>query len=153
MGRSILLVAQLSPPSELSAARRVAGLAKYLDRLGHRITVLTSLSSGRGPVAGARVVRTRDLMVSRLNWRRQSFQALAGGVFGMIAFRPGSTAMWSIVLAGAIFFALVGALVGGMSGLESPDPRTEPSQFEDPARQPPGMTRSERPSDDAPPPR
>jgi len=78
---------------------------------------------------------------------------LAGGVFGIIAFRPGSTAMWSIVLAGAIFFALVGALVGGMSGLESPDPRTEPSQFEDPARQPPGMTRSERPSDDAPPPR
>jgi len=82
VGRSILLVAQLSPPSELSAARRVAGLAKYLDRLGHRITVLTSLSSGRGPVAGARVVRTRDLMVSRLNWRRQSFEALAGRADG-----------------------------------------------------------------------
>ena len=32
---------------------------------------------------------------------------LAGGVWGMIAFRLGSTAMWSIVLAGAIFFALV----------------------------------------------
>src|SRR2546423_11478429 len=82
VGRSILLVAQLSPPSELSAARRVAGLAKYLDRLGHRITVLTSLPSGRGAVAGARVVRTRDLMVSRLNWRRQSFEALAGGSGG-----------------------------------------------------------------------
>jgi Glycosyl transferase 4-like domain len=82
VGRSILLVAQLSPPSELSAARRVAGLAKYLDRLGHRITVLTSLSSGRGPVTGARVVRTRDLLVSRLNWRRQSFEALAGEADG-----------------------------------------------------------------------
>jgi glycosyltransferase involved in cell wall biosynthesis len=79
VGRSILLVAQLAPPSELSAARRAAGLAKYLDRLGHRVTVLTSLSSGRGPVPGARVVRTRDAMVSALNWRRASFQALAGG--------------------------------------------------------------------------
>src|SRR6476469_7156183 len=79
VGRSILLVAQLAPPSELSAARRAAGLAKYLDRLGHRVTVLTSLSSGRGPVPGARVVRTRDAMVSALNWRRPSFEALAGG--------------------------------------------------------------------------
>ena len=79
--------------------------------------------------------------------------ALGGGIWGMIAFRPGSTAMWSIALAGAIFLALVGALVGGMSGLESPDPRKEPSQFEEPTRQPRGMTRSERPSDDAPPPR
>jgi glycosyltransferase involved in cell wall biosynthesis len=79
VGRSILLVAQLAPPSELSAARRVAGLAKYLDRLGHSVTVLTSLSSGRGPVPGARVVRTRDAMVSALNWRRTSFEALAGG--------------------------------------------------------------------------
>jgi glycosyltransferase involved in cell wall biosynthesis len=79
VGRSILLVAQFAPPSELSAARRVAGLAKYLDRLGHQVTVLTSLSSGRGPVPGARVVRTRDAMVSELNWRRASFQALAGG--------------------------------------------------------------------------
>src|SRR5947209_6890069 len=79
VGRSILLVAQLAPPSELSAARRVAGLAKYLDRLGHRVTVLTSLASGRGPVPGARAIRTRDAMVSALNWRRESFAALAGG--------------------------------------------------------------------------
>src|SRR2546421_12773610 len=79
VGRSILLVAQLAPPSALSAARRVAGLAKYLDRLGHRVTVLTSLSSGRGPVPGARGVRTRDAMVSALKWRRASLRALAGG--------------------------------------------------------------------------
>src|SRR3954447_14357435 len=80
VGRSILLVAQLAPPSEPSAARRVAGLAKYLDRLGHRVTVLTSISSGGGPVTGAeRVVRTRDLLVSPLNWRRDSFRSLAGG--------------------------------------------------------------------------
>jgi glycosyltransferase involved in cell wall biosynthesis len=77
---SVLLVAQLTPPSPLSAARRAAGLVKYLERLGHRVTVLTSLSSGRGSVPGAaRVVRTRDLLVSRINWRRASFEALSGG--------------------------------------------------------------------------
>lgn len=79
-GRELLLVAQLAPPSSLSAARRVAGLVKHLDRLGHRVTVLTSTSSGRGAVPGAaHVVRTRDLLVSPLNWRRESFASLAGG--------------------------------------------------------------------------
>src|SRR5436309_14645054 len=82
VGRSILLVAQLAPPSELSAARRVAGLAKYLDRLGHRVTVVTSLASGTGPVPGSRGVRTRHLMASRLDWRRGSLHALAGGAGG-----------------------------------------------------------------------
>src|SRR5919202_3361059 len=78
--RELLLVAQLSPPSNLSAARRLAGLVKYLDRLGHQVTVLTSMSSGAGPLPGAaHVVRTRDLLVSPLNWRRQSFASLAGG--------------------------------------------------------------------------
>ncbi|MDQ6749405.1 MAG: hypothetical protein M3Z33_01415, partial [Actinomycetota bacterium] len=60
-GRELLLVAQLAPPSTLSAARRAAGLVKYLERLGHRVTVLTSMSSGSGGLAGAaHVVRTRD---------------------------------------------------------------------------------------------
>ena len=41
--------------------------------------VLTSKVSGAGPVEGAaRVVRTRDLMASRFNWRRGSFEALEG---------------------------------------------------------------------------
>ena len=84
--RSLLLVAQLSPPSTLSAARRVAGLVKYLGRLGHRVTLLTSTSSGSGPVEGAaRVVRARDLLVSPLNWRRASFESLAGGGDGYAA--------------------------------------------------------------------
>jgi len=78
--RSILLVAHLSPPSPISAARRIAGFAKYLGRSGHRVTVLASVLSGEGPIDGAsHVVRTRDLMHSRLNWRRANFAALEGG--------------------------------------------------------------------------
>jgi glycosyltransferase involved in cell wall biosynthesis len=77
--RSILLVAQIAPPSELVAARRVAGFTKYLARLGYRVTVLTSRVSGSGPIEGAeRVVRTSDLLVSRLNWRRGHFEAFSG---------------------------------------------------------------------------
>jgi glycosyltransferase involved in cell wall biosynthesis len=75
----LLFVSQLAPPSSLVAARRVAGLTKYLARLGYRITVLTSVISGEGPIEGAdRVVRTADLMASRLNWRRGHFEALTG---------------------------------------------------------------------------
>jgi glycosyltransferase involved in cell wall biosynthesis len=78
--RSILLVAQLAPPSPLIAARRVAGMSKYLSRLGHSVTVLTSAISGEGPIEGAAdVIRTPDLMASGLNWRRRHFEALTGG--------------------------------------------------------------------------
>jgi glycosyltransferase involved in cell wall biosynthesis len=77
---SILLVAQLSPPSPVVAARRTAGLTKYLARLGHDVTVLTSAASGDGAIEGARAtVRTRDLAATRLNWRRSSVE-LAGAV-------------------------------------------------------------------------
>jgi hypothetical protein len=68
--RSVLLVSQLSPPSEIVAARRIAGLAKYLARRGHPVTVLTSVRSGEGPIEGTlETVRTRDLVTTRLNWR------------------------------------------------------------------------------------
>jgi glycosyltransferase involved in cell wall biosynthesis len=78
-GRPVLVVAQLTPPSVLSGARRPANLAKYLGRRGHHVTVLTSLASGRGEVPGAaRVVRTRDLLASRLNWRRSHFESIQG---------------------------------------------------------------------------
>jgi glycosyltransferase involved in cell wall biosynthesis len=77
--RSVLLIAQIAPPSELVAARRVAGFAKYLSRLGHRVAVLTSRVSGEGEIAGAeRVIRTNDLLLTRLNWRRGHFAALSG---------------------------------------------------------------------------
>jgi len=77
---SVLLVSQYAPPSSLVAARRVAAIAKYLGRAGHSVTVLTSSSSGTGPIEGAgSVVRTRDALTSPLNWRRRHFAALAGG--------------------------------------------------------------------------
>ena len=126
--RSIMLVAQLAPPSELSAARRVAGLAKYLDRLGHRVTVLTSLSSGRGPVPGARVVRTRDAMVSALNWRRGSFQALAGGEgdggYEAAPSRLASVFVPDLAVAGWLPFALprAHALAGGADAVITTSP-------------------------------
>ena len=90
MSRSLLLVAQLAPPSNLVAARRVAGMTKYLARLGHSVTVLTSLASGSGPIDGAEeVVRTRDALLSRLNWRRGHFSALAGSQ-GDVSYKPPS---------------------------------------------------------------
>jgi glycosyltransferase involved in cell wall biosynthesis len=79
VSRSILLVAQLSPPTNLVAARRVAGLTRYLARLGYQVTVLTSAVSGKGHIDGAvEVVRTSDLVSTGLNWRRGHFAALAG---------------------------------------------------------------------------
>ena len=76
---SILLVTQFAPPAGFSATRRTAGLAKYLTRLGHRVTVLTSLASGRGEMPEAsKVIRTRDLIVSRVNWRRGHFESVRG---------------------------------------------------------------------------
>jgi glycosyltransferase involved in cell wall biosynthesis len=78
-GRHVLIVTQFAPPATFSAGRRAASFAKYLNRLGHRVTLLTSLASGRGPVPGARVVRTPDAIESRLNWRRAHFHSLREG--------------------------------------------------------------------------
>src|SRR4051794_9065748 len=75
----ILLVTQFAPPAGFSATRRTAGLAKYLGVLGHRVTVLTSLASGRGPLPeAAAVIRTRDLIASGVNWRRAHFESARG---------------------------------------------------------------------------
>jgi glycosyltransferase involved in cell wall biosynthesis len=79
----LLLVSQLAPPSALIAARRVAGLTKYLARLGFEITVLTSRLSGEGPIEGAaEVVRTHDLLASPVNWRRRSLEVMSSGAPG-----------------------------------------------------------------------
>jgi glycosyltransferase involved in cell wall biosynthesis len=80
-GRSILLITHYYPPSEMVAARRPAGFAKHLERLGHRVTVLTSSAWGAHDRAGepaSEVVRTRDLMDSGLNWRRKQLRAWTG---------------------------------------------------------------------------
>ena len=78
-GRSVLIVAQIAPPSSLVAARRVAAQCKYLARAGYEVTVLTSVASGDGSIEGAHeVVRTKDALTSGLNWRRGQFAALGG---------------------------------------------------------------------------
>jgi glycosyltransferase involved in cell wall biosynthesis len=72
-GRSILLVAQFSPPSFVVAARRVSGMTRHLAQLGYQVTVLTSQVSGSGPIDGAaKVIRTPDMLASSLNWRRNA---------------------------------------------------------------------------------
>jgi glycosyltransferase involved in cell wall biosynthesis len=54
-------------------------LTKYLAQLGHRITVLSSVISGEGEIEGAAaVIRTPDLIATRLNWRRRNLAALGG---------------------------------------------------------------------------
>jgi glycosyltransferase involved in cell wall biosynthesis len=112
--RRILLVAQIAPPSPMSGARRIAGLTRHLARLGHEVTVLTSVVSGSGPVPGAgRTVRTRDLMVSPLNWRRSNFAALQGGSQGAYDPRPSalaSIAVPDLEVIGWLPFALEAAL-------------------------------------------
>ena len=84
------------PPGPLSGARRPANLTKYLSRRGHRVTVLTSLASGRGEISGAaRLVRTRDVLSSRLNWRRRHFEVIQGRQAGVAS---GSSRVESIVV-------------------------------------------------------
>jgi glycosyltransferase involved in cell wall biosynthesis len=63
-GRSILLVAYFYPPCPDTGAHRAAAMVKYLRRLGHHVTVLTT--SAYGSVPGEEdVVRTRDLQLLR----------------------------------------------------------------------------------------
>ncbi len=98
----------------MSAARRPAGLIKHLARIGHRVTVLTSAMCGSGGVPGAVLtIRTRDLLVSPLNWRRGSFAALKGEATGAYAGEPSALAAWVIPdleVVGWVPFALPRAL-------------------------------------------
>ena len=94
--RSILLVAHVTPPTSMSAARRAAGLTRYLTALGHRVTVLTSMMGGSGPVPyAARTIRTRDLMTSRLNWRRGGLEAIQGQSAAAAPAAPSAIAAWT----------------------------------------------------------
>jgi hypothetical protein len=100
---------------------------RHLRRLGSRIAIGALVGAGLGVIGGL--------------------------IWGAIAFRPGASGMWAVAIASAIFLGVVGAFVGGMSGLESPDPDMEPSQFDEPTRQPDGLTRPEQSGSDAAPPR
>ncbi len=79
----------------MSAARRAGGLTRYLTARGHRVTVLTSMMGGSGPVPYARrTVRTRDLLTSPLNWRRGGMSALQGESAGAAPPAPSAIAAW-----------------------------------------------------------
>jgi hypothetical protein len=73
-----------------------------------------------------------------------SIGLVVGLIWGSIAYRVGSLAMWAVVASCAIFLGILGAFVGGMSGLESPDPGREPSQVDEPLGEPGDLTGPER---------
>jgi glycosyltransferase involved in cell wall biosynthesis len=59
---NLLLVAYFYPPCRDTGAHRPAAMAKWLRRLGHRVTVLTTSAYGRGDETMERdVVRSKDL--------------------------------------------------------------------------------------------
>jgi glycosyltransferase involved in cell wall biosynthesis len=73
-GRNLLLVAYFYPPCRDTGAQRPAAMAKWLRRLGHRVTVLTTSAYGEGPDdAGEAVARTNDAQRwrARLGGRRR----------------------------------------------------------------------------------
>lgn len=69
MSRSILLVSYFFPPTRDTGAQRPAAMAKYLARLGHRVTVLTTRAFGDDPTGleadGVEAIRAQDLQVVR----------------------------------------------------------------------------------------
>jgi glycosyltransferase involved in cell wall biosynthesis len=59
---NLLLVAYFYPPCRDTGAHRPAAMAKWLRRLGHRVTVLTTSAYGRqGAAMEADVIRSADL--------------------------------------------------------------------------------------------
>jgi glycosyltransferase involved in cell wall biosynthesis len=63
MSRSILLVAYFYPPCRDTGGLRPASMARWLRRLGHRVTVLTT--SAYGPTAEPDVVQAADAQLWR----------------------------------------------------------------------------------------
>lgn len=69
-GRSILFVAYFYPPCRDTGAQRPAAMAKWLRRLGHRVTVLTTSAYGRVEDDEAQgIVRTADASLWRARLR------------------------------------------------------------------------------------
>jgi glycosyltransferase involved in cell wall biosynthesis len=69
VSRSILLVSYFFPPTRDTGAQRPAAMAKYLSRLGHRVTVLSTCAFGDGETGleadGVEVIRSQDLQAIR----------------------------------------------------------------------------------------
>jgi len=77
MSRSILFVAYFYPPCTDAGAHRPAAMVKYLRRLGHRVTVLTTSAYGRLPDDEGGVARTADLQLLRARLRgKERVQAM-----------------------------------------------------------------------------
>lgn len=95
--RRILIAAYFYPPQNIIGARRPAALAKWLTRRGHDVTVLTSVQAGRGSYPeGARLLRSRDLLATRLNWRGQGMASVTGQ--SDAAWDPGAKLWGSVFL-------------------------------------------------------
>jgi hypothetical protein len=82
--------------------------------------------------------------------RKRLIVGLASGAFlgavvsilvGVLVSSPGALGFRIIVVATTIFGAMLGALIGGYSSLESPDPGQEPSDSTHPFHE--GLTRQE----------
>jgi len=67
----------------------------------------------------------------------------AGAIVGTTVSSPGRPAFWLALVGCSVFATMVGALVGGYSSLESPDPGAEPSDTESPVLDRPELTREE----------
>lgn len=77
--RRILLAAYYYPPMNIIGARRPHALAKWLRRRGHEVTVVTSRASGEADAASPiSVMRTMDLLATRINWRQDSREVVSG---------------------------------------------------------------------------
>jgi len=82
--RSILLVCHFYPPSAGAGVQRPVSMAKYLRRMGHRVTVLTTGAYGRLPDdAEQDVHRTYDLQLlrARFHGRREATPILEAGTY------------------------------------------------------------------------
>jgi hypothetical protein len=67
-----------------------------------------------------------------------------GLIWGSIAYGARSVAMWMVVFGCVLFLGILGAFVGGLSGLESTDPGREPSQRAEPLAEPDDLVGPER---------
>jgi glycosyltransferase involved in cell wall biosynthesis len=95
--RRILVAAYFYPPMNIIGARRPHGLAKWLRRRGHEVTVVTSRASGEAADdPSLSTVRTMDLLATRVNWRRRSREVVSGQRDG--TWEPGAGIWGSIVV-------------------------------------------------------